>query len=469
MLEQILNDNAINDTTLSTLIDRLAHKQDYADAFFEYSLSESFILEDNIIKDTSTHISQGVGLRANNADKTHFAYSDTLDNNSIQQAAEFVNASAPQHNTHQGFITQENAKLYTHTSPIHSISNEEKVFILKKINEIARKNPYVTQVNAAISSNYQEVLIATSKGTFAKDYRPLVRLNVSVVATKNGRTEMAGSGGGGRYDYSYFINNNLYEHYTNEALRQVMIALDAIAAPAGNMPVILGSGWPGVLLHEAIGHGLEGDFNRKKTSCFTDKIGQQIASSKCTIVDNGTIEHRRGSLAIDDEGTPTQCTTLVENGILKGYMFDTLNARLMNTTSTGNGRRESYAHTPMPRMTNTYMLAGSDSFDEMIASVDDGIYAVNFNGGQVDITSGEFVFSASEAYLIKNGKIDMPIKGATLIGKGEEVLKQISMVGDDMALDSGIGVCGKDGQSVPVGVGQPSLKIDTLVVGGTQA
>ncbi|HCJ98169.1 MAG TPA: metalloprotease TldD, partial [Gammaproteobacteria bacterium] len=301
-----------------------------------------------------------------------------------------------------------------------------------------------------------------------KDYRPMVRVSVSVIVEHDGRIESASSGGGGRYDYRYFIDHNLAEIYTHEAIRQALVALKAKGTPAGNMPVILGPGWPGVLLHEAIGHGLEGDFNRKGTSVFTGKIGEQVASEKCTIVDNGTLANRRGSLTIDDEGTPTQNTTLIENGILKGYLFDKLNAGLMGEKSTGNARRESYAHIPMPRMTNTYMLNGKDSLEAMIASVDDGLYAVNFDGGQVDITSGKFVFSANEAYLIKNGKITTPVKGATLIGSGDEVLKKISMVANDLKLDSGVGVCGKDGQSVPVGVGQPSLKIDQLTVGGTE-
>jgi TldD protein len=296
----------------------------------------------------------------------------------------------------------------------------------------------------------------------------MVRVSVTVIVEHNGRIEQASSGGGGRYDYGYFASNSLAETYTKEALRLAFVALESKDAPAGKMPVILGSGWPGVLLHEAIGHGLEGDFNRKGSSVFSGKIGEKIASEKCTIVDNGTIANRRGSLTIDDEGTPTQETTLIENGILKGYMMDKMNGRLMNKPSTGNGRRESYAHIPMPRMTNTYMLNGEDHFEDMVSSVEDGIYAKNFDGGQVDITSGKFVFSANEAYLIKNGKITTPIKGATLIGAGDEVLHQISMVGDDLKLDPGVGVCGKDGQSVPVGVGQPSLKVDMLTVGGTQ-
>ena len=356
---------------------------------------------------------------------------------------------------------------YAAISPLDSLSSKQKVDLLRQIDSMARKEPKVVQVNASLSGAYTEVLIASTDGVYQVDCRPMVRVNVSVIVEHNGRIEQGSTGGGGRYDYSYFAKNSLAETYTKEAIRLALVALDSKDAPAGKMPVILGSGWPGVLLHEAIGHGLEGDFNRKGSSVFSGRIGEKVASDKCTIVDNGAIENRRGSLTIDDEGTPTQETTLIENGILKGYMMDKMNGRLMNKPSTGNGRRESYAHIPMPRMTNTYMLNGEDKFEDMIASVDNGIYAKNFDGGQVDITSGKFVFSANEAYLVKNGKITTPIKGATLIGAGDEVLHQISMVGDDLKLDPGIGVCGKDGQSVPVGVGQPSLKVDTLTVGGS--
>jgi len=326
----------------------------------------------------------------------------------------------------------------------------------------------VTQVSASLAGAYTEVMIASSDGVYQMDCRPMIRLSVSVIVEHEGRIEQGSSGGGGRYDYGYFVDNTFAEIYTKEAIRLAHVALNAKEAPAGMMPVILGSGWPGVLLHEAIGHGLEGDFNRKGSSVFSNRIGEKVANEKCTIVDNGTIENRRGSLTIDDEGTPTQETVLIEKGILKRYMLDKLNGRLMGMPSTGNARRESYAHIPMPRMTNTYMLNGKDQFNDMISSVEDGVYAKNFDGGQVDITSGKFVFSANEAYLIKDGKITTPIKGATLIGSGDEVLHQISMVGDDLNLDPGIGTCGKEGQSVPVGVGQPSLKVDMITVGGTQ-
>jgi TldD protein len=467
-LQQQLDDSTINQQHIFDFVSQLATGKDYGDCYFQHTQNESFILEDNIIKDASFHTSSGVGVRAVIGEKTGFAYSDILGKQEIQKSVDFAKSITGKGQSKiLPFVQKPIRAHYTSFSPLVSLQNEEKVFILQKINEIARKNKYITQVNASISGAYSEVLIASSDGVFAKDYRPMVRISISVVAQKNGRTESASSGGGGRYDYRYFIDNKLYQQYTLNAVEQVMINLEAKEAPAGNMPVILGGGWPGVLLHEAIGHGLEGDFNRKKTSVFTDKIGEKIAHSKCTIVDNGTLANRRGSLNIDDEGVESQNTVLVENGILKGYMFDKMNAKLMGVQSTGNGRRESYAHLPMPRMTNTYMLAGNDTQDEMIASVDKGIFATNFAGGQVDITSGNFVFSASNAYLIENGKLKHPIKGATISGVGFDALTKISMVGDDLSLDSGVGVCGKNGQSVPVGVGQPSLKIDELIVGGT--
>jgi TldD protein len=467
-LKQKLDDSKINKQHIFDFVEQLSTGKDYGDCYFQYAQNESFVLEDNIIKDGSANIVAGVGTRSVVGEKTGFAYSDILGLDEIQKSVDFARGIKGAGNS---LILPFNEKIirpnYTSFSPINSLKNEEKIFILTKINELARKNKYITQVSASISGAYSEVLVASSDGVFASDYRPMVRISVSVVAEKNGRTESSGSGGGGRYDYRYFIDNKLYQQYTTEAVEQVMINLEAKPAPAGSMPVILGGGWPGVLLHEAIGHGLEGDFNRKKSSVFTGKMGEQIASSKCTIVDNGTLANRRGSLNIDDEGTTTQNTTLVENGILKGYMFDKLNARLMGEKPTGNARRESYAHLPMPRMTNTYMIAGKDKQSEMIKSVEKGIFATNFAGGQVDITSGNFVFSASSAYLIENGKIKHPVKGATISGVGFDALTKISMVGDDLSLDGGIGVCGKEGQSVPVGVGQPSLKIDELIVGGT--
>ena len=471
MIEQLLDDNHLNQEKITTTLSSLAVKGvDYADLYFQHSVAESWFLEEGIVKSGTYHISHGVGTRAIKGEQTGFAYSDDLNINAINQAVDFARgiANGKTPSKIQTFQSAPQVAKYSGLSPLSSLTSDEKVDLLKQIDEIARKEPKVKQVSASLSGAYTEVLIVSTDGVYQKDYRPMVRISVSVIVEHDGRIEHASSGGGGRYDYRYFIDHNFAEIYTNEAIRQALVALEAQNAPAGNMPVILGPGWPGVLLHEAIGHGLEGDFNRKGTSVFTDRIGEQVASEKCTIVDNGTLANRRGSLTIDDEGVPTQNTTLIENGILKGYLFDKLNARLMGKDSTGNARRESYAHIPMPRMTNTYMLNGKDSVEDMVASVEDGLYAVNFDGGQVDITSGKFVFSANEAYLIKNGKITTPVKGATLIGSGDEVLKKISMVANDLKLDGGIGVCGKDGQSVPVGVGQPSLKVDQLTVGGTE-
>ena len=471
MINQLLNDHKINETEIFNLLSSMSENgSDYSDLFFQHSIAESWVLDEGIVKDGSYNITHGVGARCVSGDQTGFSYSDDLNLKAIQGAVDFAKGISNNKSNKPPKILKSTSypSKYAAISPLDSLSSEQKVDMLRQIDSMARKEPKVVQVNASLSGAYTEVLIASTDGVYQVDCRPMVRVNVSVVVEHNGRIEQASTGGGGRYDYSYFAKNSLAETYTKEAIRLALVALDSKDAPAGKMPVILGSGWPGVLLHEAIGHGLEGDFNRKGSSVFSGRIGEKVASEKCTIVDNGTIENRRGSLTIDDEGTPTQETTLIENGLLKGYMMDKMNGRLMNKPSTGNGRRESYAHIPMPRMTNTYMLNGDDKFEDMISSVDDGIYAKNFDGGQVDITSGKFVFSANEAYLVKNGKITTPIKGATLIGSGDEVLHQISMVGDDLKLDPGIGVCGKDGQSVPVGVGQPSLKVDTLTVGGTQ-
>ncbi len=471
MINQLLNDHKINETEIFNLLSSMSENgSDYSDLFFQHSIAESWVLDEGIVKDGSYNITHGVGARCVSGDQTGFSYSDDLNLKAIQGAVDFAKGISNYKSNKPPKILESTShpSKYAAISPLDSLSSEQKVGMLRQIDSMARKEPKVVQVNASLSGAYTEVLIASTDGVYQVDCRPMVRVNVSVVVEHNGRIEQASTGGGGRYDYSYFAKNSLAETYTKEAIRLALVALDSKDAPAGKMPVILGSGWPGVLLHEAIGHGLEGDFNRKGSSVFSGRIGEKVASEKCTIVDNGTIQNRRGSLTIDDEGTPTQETTLIENGLLKGYMMDKMNGRLMNKPSTGNGRRESYAHIPMPRMTNTYMLNGDDKFEDMISSVDDGIYAKNFDGGQVDITSGKFVFSANEAYLVKNGKITTPIKGATLIGSGDEVLHQISMVGDDLKLDPGIGVCGKDGQSVPVGVGQPSLKVDTLTVGGTQ-
>ena len=471
MINQLLNDHKISEVEIYNLLSSLTGTgSDYSDLYFQHSVAESWVLDEGIVKDGSYNISHGVGARCISGDKTGFSYSDDLNMKAIQGAVDFAKGiSTSKSNSSPKILKSARyPSKYSAISPLDSLTSKQKVDLLRQINTMARKEPKVVQVTASLSGAYTEVLIASTDGVYEIDCRPMVRVSVSVIVENKGRVEQASSGGGGRYDYSYFAENSLAEVYTKEAIRLALVALDSNDAPAGKMPVILGSGWPGVLLHEAIGHGLEGDFNRKGSSVFSGKIGEKVASEKCTIVDNGTIENRRGSLTIDDEGTPTQETTLIEKGVLKGYMMDKMNGRLMNKPSTGNGRRESYAHIPMPRMTNTYMLNGNDKFDDMVMSVEDGIYAKNFDGGQVDITSGKFVFSANEAYLIKNGQITTPIKGATLIGAGDEVLHQISMVGDDLQLDPGIGVCGKDGQSVPVGVGQPSLKVDILTVGGTQ-
>ena len=450
----------------------LGHAVDYADLYFQSSRQESWVLEDGIIKEGNYSIDYGVGVRAISGEKTGFAYSDDIILPALQQAATAARTIAVQGGKHkiQAWHRNDNPRqLYTVDDPLKSIQEVDKIALLRQLDAEARRlDPRIQQVIVSLAANHDIILIVASDGTFAADIRPLVRLNVTVIAEENGRRESASSGGGGRYNYSTFLDENLGLQYAEEAVRQALVNLKAVPAPAGVMPVVLGPGWPGVLLHEAIGHGLEGDFNRKGSSAFSGKIGERVASPLCTIVDDGTLKGRRGSLNVDDEGTPTQCTTLIENGILKGYMQDKLNARLMGGQSTGNGRRESYSAIPMPRMTNTYMLAGNHVPEEIIASVDKGLYAVNFGGGQVDITSGKFVFNASEAYLIEKGKITKPVKGATLIGNGPDILKEVSMVGNDLALDRGVGVCGKDGQSVPVGVGQPTLRIDNMTVGGTE-
>ncbi|GAB4295067.1 MAG: metalloprotease TldD [Methylophaga sp.] len=443
---------------------------DYADLYFQQSRQESWLLEDGIIKDGGYHLEQGVGVRACSGEKTGFAYSDDLILPALLQAAKAAQAISRQGSEQAVSVwkRQSTPVLYSSDDPILILTVEEKLALLREADAAARAaDPRVKQVTVSLAGELDSILVAASDGTYSSDIRPLIRMNVSVIVESNGRRERGSAGGGRRMDYRYFRDNNLPQHYAQEAVRIALVNLEAVAAPAGTMPVVLGNGWPGVLLHEAVGHGLEGDFNRRGTSTFSGRIGEQVASPLCTVVDDGTLEYRRGSLNIDDEGEPSQYTTLIENGRLVAYMQDKHNARLMGTRSTGNGRRESYAHLPMPRMTNTYMLPGEHKAEEIIASVDKGIYAVNFGGGQVDITSGKFVFSTSEAYLIENGKITTPVKGATLIGNGPEVMQRISMVADDLELDSGVGNCGKDGQSVPVGVGQPTLKVDALTVGGT--
>lgn len=450
------------------------HDIDFADMYFQSSHHESWILEDGIIKDGSYNIERGVGVRAVSGEKTGFAYSDEISLEALMASAKAARTIASRGGDKlvSVFKPTQVPMVYSSNNPIANMPESEKISLLTAVDHYIRKTePAMSQVSVSLSGVYEEVLIAASDGTFCTDIRPLIRLNCSVLMEKDGRRERGSAGAGGRYAYDYFLTDTSgvpeYQKIADEAIHMARINLDAIDAPAGLMPVVLGSGWPGVLLHEAVGHGLEGDFNRKGASTFSGRIGDRVAAKGCTVVDDGTLADRRGSLSVDDEGTPTQHNVLIEDGILKGYMQDKLNARLMGVNPTGNGRRESYAHLPMPRMTNTYMLSGEHEPEEMIASVKQGIYAPNFGGGQVDITSGKFVFSTSEAYLIEDGKITAPVKGATLIGNGPEVMQNISMIGNDLSLDKGVGICGKDGQSVPVGVGQPTLKIDELTVGGT--
>ena len=443
---------------------------DYADLYFQQSRQENWVLEDGIIKDGGYHIEQGVGVRACSGEKTGFAYSDDLILPALNSAAKAARAISRQGESHsvQAWKKTQVAHFYGSEDPLASLSVEQKLTLLQTADQVARAaDPKVIQVSASLVGELDTILIAASDGTLATDIRPLIRMSVSVIVESNGRRERGSAGGGRRLDYRYFQDNDMASDYAREAVRQALVNLEAIDTPAGNMTVVLASGWPGVLLHEAVGHGLEGDFNRKGSSAFSGRMGEMVASPLCTVVDDGTLQDRRGSLTVDDEGVPTENTTLIENGKLTGYMQDKQNARLMGTKSTGNGRRESYAHLPMPRMTNTYMLPGQHKPEEVISSVKNGIYAVNFGGGQVDITSGKFVFSSSEAYLIENGEVTQPVKGATLIGNGPEVMGRISMVADDLELDTGVGNCGKEGQSVPVGVGQPTLKIEGLTVGGT--
>jgi len=445
---------------------------DAADLYFQHSRSESWVLEDGIVKEGSHSIEQGVGVRAISGEKTGFAYSDEIVLPELLTAAQSARAIAQggRDAGSHALAARQTPVLYPPIDPVESLPNEDKIILLREVNKFCRSaDPRIGQVVVSLSAVVDTVLIAAADGTLAADVRPLVRLNVQVIAEQNGRREQGVAGGGGRYGYRELLANGRARALAHEAVRQALVNLESVPAPAGSMTVVLGPGWPGVLLHEAIGHGLEGDFNRKGTSAFSGRVGDKVAAAGVTVVDDGTLANRRGSLSVDDEGVPTECTTLIENGVLKGYMQDKLNARLMGTRATGNGRRESFAHLPMPRMTNTYMLAGAHDPQEIIASVERGLYAVNFGGGQVDITNGKFVFSASEAYLIENGRITRPVKGATLIGSGPEVLTRVSMVGNDLKLDEGVGVCGKEGQSVPVGVGQPTLRIDAMTVGGTAA
>ncbi len=476
--KSLLSDSHIDDELLTKILKgMMGHQVDYADLYFQASQHESWVLEDGIIKEGSYNIERGVGVRAISGEKTGFAYSDDISPEAVKQAADAAKgiADSGKGASVKAFNRQSPIEIYQSVEPLGSLTQEQKIDLLHQVEAHARQvDRRVKQVIASISGVYETVLVSASDGTYGTDIRPLVRLNCSVLVEDNGKRERASAGGGARTDYSYFFdveegdNKARYLRYAEEAVRQALVNLVAIEAPAGTFPVVLGAGWPGVLLHEAVGHGLEGDFNRKGSSAFSGLVGEQVTSELCTIVDDGTLANRRGSISIDDEGTPGQYNTLIENGILKGYMQDKHNASLMGVKPTGNGRRESYAHLPMPRMTNTYMLAGQSSPEDIIKSVRKGIFAPNFAGGQVDITSGKFVFTSSEAYLIEDGKITSPVKGATLIGNGPEAMKKISMVGNDLKLDAGVGVCGKDGQSVPVGVGQPTLKIDEMTIGGTQ-
>ncbi len=445
---------------------------DFGDLYFQHSRRESWTVEDGIVKDGAHSIEQGVGVRAISGEKTGFAYSDDIRAEALVEsagAARAISRDGRQHLAGQRVVVA-GRRLYAGDDPIEGMTVEAKIAKLREIDAFVRQaDPRVKQVIVSLTGGIDTVLVARSDGILASDIRPLVRFNVQVIVEQGDRRESGYAGGGGRYSYDELFSGERPHDIAREAVRQALVNLDAVDAPAGVMPVVLGPGWPGVLLHEAVGHGLEGDFNRKGTSVYSGRIGERVAAPGVTIVDDGTLDGRRGSLNIDDEGTVTQCTTLIEDGILRGYMQDSLNARLMGMAPTGNGRRESFAHLPMPRMTNTYMLAGNHDPAEMIASIERGLYAPNFGGGQVDITSGKFVFSASEAYLSEKGKITRPVKGATLIGNGPEVMARVSMVGNDLKLDAGVGICGKDGQTVPVGVGQPSLKIDAMTVGGTQA
>jgi TldD protein len=465
----------------------MVHKVDYADLYFQYVRSEGWSLEEGIVKSGSFNIEQGVGVRAVSGEKTAFAFSDDISMAALDDAARATRAIGQ--SGQQASVRAVGGKrgrapiavgrrvaqarrgigrdLYRSADPLASVADEDKVRLLERLEGHARGlDPRVVQVMAGLAGEYEVMLVARSDGLMAADVRPLVRVSLTVIVEENGRREQGSAGGGGRFDYAYFDDARLRQ-YAALAVDQALVNLRARPAPAGSMSVVLGPGWPGILLHEAIGHGLEGDFNRKGSSAFSGRVGKRVAAKGVTVVDDGTIPDRRGSLNIDDEGNASQCTVLIEDGILRGYMQDSLNARLMGVPVTGNARRESYAHTTLPRMTNTYMLNGGRDPQEIIASVKRGLYAVNFGGGQVDITSGKFVFSASEAYMIENGKVTYPVKGATLIGNGPDALKRVSMIGNDMRLDTGVGTCGKEGQSVPVGVGQPTLRIDGLTVGGT--
>lgn len=469
--QAILSPYGMADKDIDKIMDSmLSVAVDDADIYFQCNHMESWVLEGGIIKEGTHSIEQGASVRVVAGEKSGFAYSDRIELSTLLNAVDYVKAITRQGTTHHKKIAKVAGwkPYYDPINPLKSLPNQEKIALLRHVDIATRKlDQRIEEVIISLVGSHEKVLIANSNGELVADIRPLTRMNVTVILVENGRREQGSIGGGARTDYRYFLDQDRALQYGVQAVQQAAVNLQAVAAPAGNMTVVLGAGWPGILLHEAIGHGLEGDFNRKGTSAFSDKIGERVASPLCTIVDDGTIPYRRGSLSIDDEGVPSENTVLIEKGILKGYMQDKMNARLMQVKSTGNGRRESYAHLPIPRMTNTYMLAGKHDKQEIIQSVQKGLYAKNFSGGQVDITSGKFVFSTSEAYLIEQGKITQAVKGATLIGNGPDVLTKVSMVGTDLALDSGVGTCGKEGQNVPVGVGQPTLKIDGITVGGT--
>ena len=471
--ELLLKPAQLDESVLQSLLLALHHPHvDAGDLYFQTASYESWYLEDSEVKRGSYSIDKGVGIRAISGDKTGFAYCDDISIPAMQRALSAARSIALTKSVHKNSVLPRSSVItrYAALNPIAGMSKQAKIAFLESIDREARRlDPRVVQVNVSLSGCHEVVLIAGLDQSMVADVRPLVSVNVTVMVEANGRRESAHTGGGGRVGYDYFLEQERGLGYAREAVRQALVNLEAIPAPAGTMPVVLGPGWPGILLHEAVGHGLEGDFNRKGLSAFSGRLGEQVAARGVTVVDDGTLQARRGSLSVDDEGTPSQCTTLIENGVLVNYMQDKLNAKLMGMQPTGNCRRESYAHMPIPRMTNTYMRAGGHDPEEIIRSVERGLYAVNFGGGQVDITSGQFVFSASEAYLIENGKITYPVRGATLIGNGPDVMKKISMIGHDLALDPGVGVCGKEGQSVPVGVGQPTLKIDALTVGGTSS
>ena len=471
--KQLLSRGDIDEQILAgTLDDLMSHDIDYGELFCQAVRSESWGLEDGIVKDGSFSVDAGIGVRALSGEKTGFAYAEDFLAPSLKEAAAAARSIASRGSERQVAVPQrvEQSPLYVADNPIDALDEVAKVQLLQRVDATARaQDPRVKEVTVRISANHELMMVMATDGTQAADIRPLVRLDVSVIVEAGGRRERGNAGGGGRQSLTHLAAGDWADNLAQEAVRMALVNLEAVDAPAGPMPVVLGPGWPGVLLHEAVGHGLEGDFNRKGSSNYAGRVGEQVASPLCTIIDDGSMADRRGSLTVDDEGVPSQHTVLIENGELVGYMQDKLNARLMNVASTGNGRRQSYAHLPMPRMTNTFMLPGQSEPEEILQSVDRGIYAVQFGGGSVDITSGRFVFSATEAYLIENGKVTTPIRGATLIGNGPDVMNKVSMVGNDLELDAGVGVCGKDGQSVPVGVGQPTVKVDEIVVGGTQA